>query len=139
MAVQGSIIDYSGGVERDFTVYFKLAFTGSYIVAGDPLNCSGAGTLPLLNPNGLDIEGFFELPLTLGPSVYLQNLLGYTLQPSISVNTAGAFTGLTLANIPIMVYAPTTGLELGAVTYASLLGGNFLLGTAILSMTRRRV
>ena len=63
MAVSGAIIDYTGGAgERNFTVFIQLTFSGSFTTGGDPLNLA-----TLSNPNGLDVEGVFELPLTLGP------------------------------------------------------------------------
>ncbi len=64
MAVSGAIIDYTGaGGERNFTVFIQLTFSGSFTTGGDPLNLT-----TLTNPNGLDVEGVFELPLSLGAS-----------------------------------------------------------------------
>ncbi len=63
MAVSGAIIDYTGGAgERNFTVFIQLTFSGSFTAGGDPLNLA-----TLSNPNGLDVEGVSELPLTLSP------------------------------------------------------------------------
>ncbi len=62
MAVSGAIIDYTGaGGERNFTIFIQLTFSGSFTTGGDPLNLA-----TLSNPNGLDVEGVFELPLIVG-------------------------------------------------------------------------
>ena len=94
MAVSGAIIDYTGaGGERNFTVFIQLTFSGSFTTGGDPLNLT-----TLTNPNGLDVEGVFELPLSLGPAVYLEDIGGYYVQPKVSGSTLTAFL--------INVYAP---------------------------------
>jgi hypothetical protein len=121
MAVSGAIIDYTGaGGERNFTVFIQLTFSGSFTSGGDPLNLT-----TLTNPNGLDVDGVFELPLSLGPSVYLEDIGGYYVQPKISGSTLTAFL--------INVYQPggtiVSGAYNGAVT-----GGNVML-----TMQKRRV
>ena len=83
MAVTGAIIDYTGGAgERNFTVFIQLTFSGSFTTGGDPLNLT-----TLSNPNGLDVEGVFELPLLVGPAVYLEDIGGYYVQPKITGST----------------------------------------------------
>jgi hypothetical protein len=121
MAVSGAIIDYTGAAgERNFTVYIQLTFSGSFTTGGDPLNLA-----TLTNPNGLDVEGFFELPLTLAPAVYLEDIGGYYVQPKITGSTLNAFL--------INVYQPTGTIVSGA--YA----GAVTSGNVILTMQRRRV
>ncbi len=94
MAVSGAIIDYTGGAgDRNFTVFIQLTFSGSFTTGGDPLNLT-----TLTNPNGLDVEGVFELPLSLGPAVYLEDIGGYYVQPKVTGSTVNAFL--------INVYAP---------------------------------
>ena len=73
MAVSGAIIDYTAGAgDRNFTLFIQLTFSGSFTAGGDPLNLA-----TLANPNGLDVEGLFELPLSLAPAVYLEDIGGY--------------------------------------------------------------
>jgi hypothetical protein len=122
MAVSGAIIDYTGaGGERNFTVFIQLTFSGSFPSGGDPLNLT-----TLTNPNGLDVEGVFELPLSLGPAVYLEDIGGYYLQPKISGSTLTAFL--------INVYAPG-GAVVTAGTYPTAVSG----GNVILTLQKRRV
>src|SRR6185437_14917200 len=121
MAVSGAIIDYSGGAgDRNFTVFIQLTFSGSFTGGGDPLNLA-----TLSNPNGLEIEGFFELPLTLAPAVYLEDIGGYYVQPKVSGSTLNAFL--------INVYSPGGTIVSGAYN-AAVTGGN-----VILAMQKRRV
>jgi hypothetical protein len=102
MAVSGAIIDYSGAAgQRNNTVFIQLTFSGSFTTGGDPLNLA-----TLSNPNGLDVEGFFELPLTLAPAVYLEDIGGYYVQPKLVGSTLNAFL--------INVYAPGGGIVSGA-------------------------
>src|ERR1700727_2102339 len=104
MAVSGAIIDYTGGAgDRNFTVFIQLTFSGSFTTGGDPLNLT-----TLSNPNGLDVDGVFELPLSLGPAVYLEDIGGYYVQPKVSGSTLTAFL--------INVYAPG-GAIVAAGTY----------------------
>jgi hypothetical protein len=122
MAVSGAIIDYTGAAgERNFTVFIQLTFNGSYTTGGDSLNLT-----TLTNPNGLDVEGVFELPLSLGPAVYLEDISGYYVQPKVSGSTLTAFL--------INVYAPG-GAAVGAGTYPTQVSG----GNVILTMQKRRV
>jgi hypothetical protein len=122
MAVSGAIIDYTGaGGERNFTVFIQLTFSGSYTTGGDSLNLT-----TLSNPNGLDVEGVFELPLSLGPAVYLEDIGGYYVQPKVSGSTLTAFL--------INVYAPG-GAPVAAGTYPTAVSG----GNVILTMQKRRV
>src|ERR1700678_1413357 len=122
MAVSGAIIDYTAGAgDRNFTVYIQLTFSGSFPAGGDPLNLA-----TLSNPNGLDVEGLFELPLSLGPAVYLEDIGGYYVQPKISGSTLTAFL--------INVYAPG-GAIVAAGTYPTPVSG----GNVILTMQKRRV
>ncbi len=121
MAVTGAIIDYSGGGgARNLTVFVQLTFSGSFVTGGDPLNLA-----TLSNPAGLDVEGFFELPLTLAPSVYVEDIGGYYVQPKVTGSTVNAFL--------INVYAPAGGIVTGA--YNGAVTG----GTVILTMQKRRV
>jgi hypothetical protein len=121
MAVSGAIIDYSGGSgQRNSTVFIQLTFSGSFTTGGDPLNLA-----TLSNPNGLDIEGFFELPLTLAPAVYLEDIGGYYVQPKITGSTLNAFL--------INVYAPGGSVVSGAYNTA------VTSGNVILTMQKRRV
>jgi hypothetical protein len=122
MAVSGAIIDYTAGAgERNFTVFIQLTFSGSFPSGGDPLNLT-----TLTNPNGLDVEGVFELPLSLGPAVYLEDIGGYDVQPKVS--------GSTLAAYLINVYQPG-GAIVTAGTYPTAVSG----GNVILTMQKRRV
>jgi hypothetical protein len=121
MAVSGAIIDYSGAAgQRNHTVFIQLTFSGSFTTGGDPLNLA-----TLSNPNGLDVEGFFELPLTLAPAVYLEDIGGYYVQPKIVGSTLNAFL--------INVYAPGGAIVSGAYNSA------VTSGTVILTMQKRRV
>jgi hypothetical protein len=122
MAVSGAIIDYTAGAgDRNFTVFIQLTFSGSFTAGGDPLNLT-----TLTNPNGLDVEGVFELPLTLGPSVYLEDVGGYYVQPKV--------TGSTLTAFLINVYQPG-GAIVATATYPTVVSG----GNVILTMQKRRV
>jgi hypothetical protein len=122
MAVSGAIIDYTAGAgDRNFTVFIQLTFSGSFTAGGDPLNLTS-----LTNPNGLDVEGVFELPLTLGPSVYLEDVGGYYVQPKV--------TGSTLTAFLINVYQPG-GAIVATATYPTVVSG----GNVILTMQKRRV
>src|SRR5580698_1834984 len=122
MAVSGAIIDYTGAAgERNFTVFIQLTFSGSFTTGGDPLNLT-----TLTNPNGLDVEGLFELPLTLAPSVYLEDISGYYVQPKVTGSTVTAFL--------INVYQPS-GTIIATAAYPSQVSG----GTVILTMQKRRV
>jgi hypothetical protein len=121
MAVTGAIIDYTGGAgDRNFTVFIQLTFNGSFTTGGDPLNLT-----TLSNPNGLDVEGVFELPLSLGPAVYLEDIGGYYVQPKITGSTLNAFL--------INVYSPGGAIVSGAYNSA-VTGGN-----VILTLQKRRV
>jgi hypothetical protein len=121
MAVSGAIIDYSGGSgQRNHTVFIQLTFSGSFTSGGDPLNL-----VTLSNPNGLDVEGFFELPLTLAPAVYLEDIGGYYVQPKITGSTLNAFL--------INVYSPGGTIVSGAYNSA------VTSGNVILTMQKRRV
>ena len=121
MAVTGAIIDYSGGAgARNFTVFIQLTFSGSFVTGGDPLNLTS-----LSNPYGLDVEGLFELPLTLAPSVYLEDIGGYYVQPKVVGSTVNAFL--------LNVYAPGGAIVSGAYN-AAVTGG-----TVVLSVQKRRV
>ena len=122
MAVSGAIIDYTAGAgDRYFTVFIQLTFSGSFTAGGDPLNLT-----TLTNPNGLDVEGVFELPLSLGPAVYLEDIGGYYVQPKV--------TGSTLTAFLINVYQPG-GTILPAGAYPAAVSG----GNVILTMQKRRV
>jgi hypothetical protein len=122
MAVSGAIIDYTAGAgDRNFTVFIQITFSGSFTSGGDPLNLT-----TLTNPNGLDVEGAFELPLSLGPAVYLEDIGGYYVQPKVSGSTLTAFL--------INVYAPG-GAIVGASTYPTAVSS----GNVILTMQKRRV
>ncbi len=122
MAVSGAIIDYTAGAgDRNFTVFIQLTFSGSFTAGGDPLNLA-----TLTNPNGLDVEGLFELPLTFGPSVYLEDIGGYYVQPKV--------TGSTLTAFLINVYQPG-GAIVATATYPTAVSG----GNVILTMQKRRV
>jgi len=121
MAVSGAIIDYTGGAgDRNFTVFLQLTFSGSFTAGGDPLNLT-----TLSNPNGLDVEGMFELPLSLSPSVYLEDIGGYYVQPKLSGSTVSAFL--------LNVYQPGGTIVSGA--YPSAVTS----GNVILTMQKRRV
>jgi hypothetical protein len=122
MAVSGAIIDYTGaGGERNFTVFIQLTFSGSFTSGGDPLNLT-----TLTNPNGLDVEGVFELPLSLGPAVYLEDIGGYYVQPKV--------TGSTLTAFLINVYQPGGAIATAGAYPTAVSGGN-----VILTMQKRRV
>jgi hypothetical protein len=122
MAVSGAIIDYTAGAgDRNFTVFIQLTFSGSFTAGGDPLNLA-----TLTNPNGLDVEGVFELPLSVGPSVYLEDIGGYYVQPKVSGSTLTAFL--------INVYQPG-GAIVATATYPTQVSG----GNVILTMQKRRV
>jgi hypothetical protein len=121
MAVSGAIIDYTGaGGERNYTLFIQLTFSGSFQAGGDPLNLAA-----LSNPNGLDLEGLSELPLSLAPAVYLEDIGGYYVQPKLAGSTVNAFL--------INVYAPAGGIVSGAYN-AAVTGGN-----VILTVQKRRV
>ncbi len=121
MAVSGAIIDYSSAAgQRNSTVFIQLTFSGSFTSGGDPLNLA-----TLANPNGLDMEGFFELPLTLAPAVYLEDIGGYYIQPKITGSTLNAFL--------INVYSPGGTIVSGAYNSA------VTSGNVILTMQKRRV
>ena len=121
MAVSGAIIDYTAGAgDRNFTLFIQLTFSGSFTTGGDPLNLT-----TLTNPNGLDVEGVFELPLSLAPAVYLEDIGGYYVQPKVTGSTVNAFL--------INVYAPGGAVVSGAYNPA-VTGGN-----VILTMQKRRV
>ena len=121
MAVSGAIIDYTGaGGERNYTLFIQLTFSGSFPTGGDPLNLA-----TLTNPNGLDLEGLSELPLSLGPAVYLEDIGGYYVQPKVAGSTVNAFL--------INVYAPGGAIVSGA--YATAV----TTGNVILTMQKRRV
>jgi hypothetical protein len=122
MAVSGAIIDYTGaGGERNYTLFIQLTFSGSFPAGGDPLNLT-----TLSNPNGLDLEGLSELPLSIGPSVYLEDIGGYYVQPKVTGSTLNAFL--------INVYAPG-GAIVTAGTYPTQVSG----GNVILTVQKRRV
>src|SRR3984885_13323344 len=122
MAVSGAIIDYTGAAgERNFTVFIQLTFSGSFTTGGDPLNLT-----TLTNPNGLDVEGVFELPLSLGPAVYLEDIGGYYVQPKV--------TGSTLTAFLVNVYQPG-GAIVPVGAYPTAVSG----GNVILTMQKRRV
>ncbi len=121
MAVTGAIIDYTGGAgSRNVTLFIQLTFSGSFTAGGDPLNLAA-----LSNPNGLDVEGLAELPLSLGPSVYLEDIGGYYVQPKLSGSTVNSFL--------INVYAPGGTIVSGAYNSA------VTSGTVILAVQKRRV
>jgi hypothetical protein len=122
MAVSGAIIDYTAGAgDRNFTVFIQLTFSGSFPSGGDPLNLT-----TLTNPNGLDVEGVFELPLSLGPAVYLEDIGGYYVQPKV--------TGSTLTAFLINVYQPGGAIAVAGAYPTAVSGGN-----VILTMQKRRV
>jgi hypothetical protein len=120
MAVSGAIIDYTGGAgDRNFTLFIKLTFSGSFPTGGDPLNLTS-----LTNPNGLEIGGLAGLPLSLSPSVYVEDIAGYYIQPKISGSTANAFL--------LNVYTPGGALVSG--TYPSQITS----GTVIFTIQKHR-
>lgn len=100
-----------------FLMWLALVFSGSYIVGGDTLDLTA-----VTNPNGFDVEGFFELPKSIG--VFAENLGGYYCQ---------IVPGATLQTYKLKIFAPG-GAEIGAVTYASL---GLAAGTVTLLATRR--
>src|SRR6204780_3545928 len=121
MAVSGAIIDYTGGAgDRNFTVFIQLTFSGSFTSGGDPLNLT-----TLTNPNGLDVEGVFELPLSSAPAVYLEDIGGYYVQPKV--------TGSTLTAFLVNVYQPG-GAIVPVGAYPTAVSG----GNVILTMQKRR-
>ena len=121
MAVSGAIIDYTGaGGERNFTLFIQLTFSGSFTAGGDPLNLTA-----LSNPNGLDVEGLFELPLSVAPAVYLEDIGGYYVQPKVTGSTVNAFL--------INVYTPGGAVVSGAYNSA------VVNGNVILTVQKRRV
>ena len=121
MAVTGALIDYSGGAgARNYTLFIQLTFSGSFTAGGDPLNLAN-----LTNPNGLDVEGLSELPLSVAPAVYLEDIGGYYVQPKVTGSTVNAF----LMN----VYAPGGAIVSGAYNSA------VTSGTVILTVQKRRV
>jgi hypothetical protein len=121
MAVTGALIDYSGGGgERNSTLFIQLTFSGSFTAGGDPLNLA-----TLSNPNGLEVEGLAELPLSLGPAVYLEDIGGYYVQPKVTGSTVNAFL--------INVYAPGGAIVSGAYNSA------VTSGNVILTVQKRRV
>src|ERR1700690_3839871 len=122
MAVSGAIIDYTGAAgDRNVTVFIQLTFSGSFTSGGDPLNLT-----TLTNPNGLDVEGVFELPLSLGPAVYLEDIGGDYVQPKV--------TGSTLTAFLLNVYQPG-GAIVPVGAYPTAVSG----GNVILTMQKRRV
>jgi hypothetical protein len=131
MAITGSILDYTGAAgDRNYTVFIQLVFSGSYVVGGDTLNLA-----TLSNPNGLEIEGFFEFPLSIAPAPYIENLNGAYTQPVISVkNGNAAATQGPLTAFLIQCFG-ANGTELTATAYAA----PFTIGTVVYSMQKRRV
>lgn len=101
-----------------FLIWLALTFSGSYVPGGDTLDLTA-----VTNPNGFDVESFFEIPKSIG--VFAENLGGYYLQ---------IIPGATLQTYKIKVFAPG-GAELGAVTYASV--ALTAAGIATLLATRR--
>lgn len=125
MAVSAAIIDYDGGAgDRNFTVYIQLTFSGSYTAGGEVLNLS-----TLTNPNGLDVEGVFELPLTLLPGVFVESIGGYYVQPVLA--------GASLTSVLVQVFS-TAGTQVSGA-YSGLSGGVISSGTVILAIKKRRV
>jgi hypothetical protein len=121
MAVTGAIIDYTGGAgARNSTLFIQLTFSGSFTAGGDPLNLA-----TLSNPNGLDIEGLSELPLSVGPAVYLEDIGGYYVQPKVTGSTLNAFL--------INVYSPGGTIVSGAYNSA------VTTGNVILTVQKRRI
>ncbi len=121
MAVTGSIIDYNGGAgDRNYTLFIQLTFSGSFTAGGDPLNLA-----TLANPYGLPVGGLFELPLSVGPAVYLEDIGGYYVQPKV--------VGYTLNAFLINVYSPGGTVVSGAYNTA------VTTGTVILTVQKRRV
>lgn len=127
MAITASIIDYVPGT-RNFEVYVQLVASGSYIQGtGDTVNLASG----VLNPNGLEIEGFFETPIV-APSIIVDDLYQATAP------TGGYFatlqtTGKTLSNYGIHFYAVAGGAELASAPYPASITN----GTIILAVTRR--
>lgn len=121
MALAVSLLDYTPGV-RNTTLYLGLTFSGSYTQGGDALNLAC-----LANPNGLEGEGLFEVPLNAGPGVFYENIDGYYVQPVV----AGVASP---ANYKLQVFAPG-GSEFAAGAYPSALTG----GTVVLVATKRSV
>lgn len=121
MAIAISLLDYTPGV-RNTTLYLGLTFSGNYTVGGDALNLEC-----ISNPNGLEAEGFFEVPLNGGPGVFFENLDGYYVQPVV----AGVSSP---ASYKLQVFAPG-GSELTAEAYPAAITG----GSVVLVATKRSV
>ena len=121
MAIAVSLVDYTPGL-RNTTLYLGLSFTGSYTVGGDALNLQS-----IANPNGLEGEGLFEIPLNGGPGVFFENIDGYYVQPVVAVVSSPA-------SYKLQVFAPG-GSELTAEAYPAALTG----GTVVLAATKRSV
>ena len=102
MAVTGAIIDYSGGAgARNLTLFLQLNLQrqlhGGWRSAepGDIEQSQWAG-----------YRGTFELPLSLAPSVYLEDIGGYYVRPKVTGSTLNAFL-TTCASRGIRFPAPT--------------------------------
>lgn len=131
MAIAGAIVDYTGAAgDRNFSVFIQLTFSGSYTTGGDTLNL-----MTLTNPNGLDIEGFFEFPLTIAPAPYLENLNGAYTQPVISVKNGNAAATQGPLTAQLIQCFSANGNEVSAGAYAA----PFTIGTVIYTMSKRRV
>jgi hypothetical protein len=102
-----------------FLLWLALTFSGSYVPGGDTLDLTA-----VTNPNGADVESFFELPKSIG--VFSVNAGGYRFE---------VIPGATLNAYKVKVYVNTTGAELTAVTYASV--GLAGAGIVVLLATRR--
>ncbi len=74
---------------------------------------------------GLDIEGLSELPLSVGPAVYLEDIGGYYVQPKVTGSTLNAFL--------INVYSPDGTIVSGAYNSA------VTTGNVILTIQKRRI
>lgn len=121
MAIAVSVLDYTPGL-RNKTLYLGLTFSGSYTEGGDALNLAS-----LANPNGLEGEGLFEVPLNGGPGVFFENLDGYYVQPVVEGVTSPA-------NYKLQAFAPG-GSEVPAGAYPTALTS----GTVVLVATQRSV
>ncbi len=119
MAIAVSLLDYTPGL-RNTTLYLGLTFSGSYTVGGDALNLASVA-----NPNGLEGEGAFRVPLNGGPGVFFENLDGYYVQPVVEGVTSPA-------NYKLQVFAPG-GSELTAEAYPSAITS----GSVVLVATQR--
>lgn len=119
MAIAVSLLDYTPGL-RNTTLYLGLTFSGNYTVGGDALNLESIG-----NPNGLEGEGLFEIPLNGGPGVFFENIDGYYVQPVVG----GASSP---ASYKLQVFSPG-GSELTAEAYPAALTA----GTVVLTATKR--